>query len=344
MLCTLEDMRMLPKEIVRRCIRHQNPVRLGFDFLDPDFRDIRYVACPPLKPPADGKFSDWGNHASLSKASGFHGETRLDTWGNVYGRLGGRTKGECVLGALQNGWEALSDYTFPVIDERNDWYDHDAHTTGHYLLCGLPTGVFSTLRDVRRIDNALMDVLEEPEMVSEFVGRVTDLTIRLIQLLAGRADGVMMADDWGTQSAPLINPEAFQRLFMPHYKRIADTCHALDIDFMLHSCGYVLPLVHHMLDAGIDVLQFDQPELVGSSVWADQFGRRAAFYMPVDIQKILPTGDRRLIEETALSMATRFKACGGSLIAKDYPSLDDINVHPDWAKWARDIIVENAWL
>ena len=114
------------------------------------------------------------------------------------------------------------------------------------------------------------------------------------------------------------------------------------MDLILHSCGYVLPLMEDMLDAGIDAFQFDQIEAVGSAFWAENYGRRAAFHSPVDIQKIMPTGDRELIEATALGMAEAFKKAGGSLIAKDYPAWGDINVEPEWADWARNIIVAHS--
>jgi hypothetical protein len=41
-------------------------------------------------------------------------------------------------------------------------------------------------------------------------------------------------------------------------------------------------------------------------------------------------------------MCDVFRACGGSLIAKDYPTWEDIEVLPEWAEWARQVIVEHS--
>jgi len=112
--------------------------------------------------------------------------------------------------------------------------------------------------------------------------------------------------------------------------------------FFMHSCGKVYADVPDLIDAGVDVFQFDQPELTGSEVWAREFGRKAVFYCPVDIQKIMATGDKALIEKTALTMTECFKKAGGSLIAKDYPSWGDINVKDEWAAWARKVFIDNA--
>lgn len=337
---------MTSREIIRRIIRHAGPPRLGFDFMAPEYQDIAHVRGIALVPARGEAYAQWGDYPELSQRSGFHGQTRLDAWGNVYGRLAGRTKGECVLGALQRDWALLADHAFPTLEAEPEKREPSGEgARDKYALVGLPTAVFSVLRDMRRIDNALMDTLEEPESVCDLLDRVTDLTVEIVRRLGARGvDGVMMADDWGTQKAPLISPRTFRELFKPYYRRIADACHAQDMDFMLHSCGFVLPLVPDMLDAGIDVLQFDQPEAAGSELWAREYGAKAAFYCPVDIQKVLPTGDRALIERTARAMADSFRACGGSLIAKDYPTLPDIGVKEEWAIWARDAIVERAWL
>ena len=93
-----------------------------------------------------------------------------------------------------------------------------------------------------------------------------------------------------------------------------------------------------LIDAGIDVFQFDQPDAYPAEVLAAEFAPRVTFHSPVDIQKILPTGDRELIERRAKEMCELFRAAGGGWIAKDYPSYGDIGVDPAWAKWAQNVI------
>jgi hypothetical protein len=43
-------------------------------------------------------------------------------------------------------------------------------------------------------------------------------------------------------------------------------------------------------------------------------------------------------------MCDLFRAAGGGWIAKDYPTYNDIDVDPAWAKWAEDIIIANSGL
>ncbi|MDR0450659.1 MAG: hypothetical protein LBH26_05290, partial [Treponema sp.] len=125
-------------------------------------------------------------------------------------------------------------------------------------------------------------------------------------------------------------------------KKLADEVHNRNMKFFMHSCGCVHDIVADLIDAGVDVFQFDQPELSGSRVWSEEFGKKAVFYCPVDIQKIMATGNEALIKEGALHMVNCFKKCGGSLIAMDYGNWQDINVLPEWQQWARETIIANA--
>ncbi len=336
---------MTSKEIVRRVIRRQNPPRIAWDFRNSEYRDIQGASPIRLVDREAGKYLEFGDYEELKKKAKFHGEVRMDAYGNIYGRLNGKTKGECVLGALEEDWALLDSYRFPEIDMAHveQVRAQNLQDSDKYVLSYLPAGVFSTLRDLRKMDNALMDTAAEPEMVEAYMQKFTPFIVKMVNLAADcHVDGVILCDDWGMQFSPFISPASFRELFKPVYRRIAEACHERDIDFLLHSCGFVLPLVDDMIDAGIDVFQFDQPEAAGSRLWAEKYSDRAAFYCPVDIQKIMPTGDRALIEKTALEMVGVFRKYGGALIAKDYPSWEDIDVKEEWAGWARDIMVANS--
>ena len=92
----------------------------------------------------------------------------------------------------------------------------------------------------------------------------------------------------------------------------------------------------------VDVFQFDQPTLYDMPKLAATLReRRAALCSPVDIQKILPTGNRALIEAGAREMYDIFE---GGLICKNYLDLPGIGVRPEWDQWAYEAICERAGL
>lgn len=101
--------------------------------------------------------------------------------------------------------------------------------------------------------------------------------------------------------------------------------------------------MNDLIEAGIDVFQFDQMEIYGSLKLANEFGNKTTFLSPVDIQKILPSGDRVFIEGKTFEVINNFKTiCKGSLIVKDYPDYEGVGVKEEWADFARDIVLNNS--
>lgn len=96
------------------------------------------------------------------------------------------------------------------------------------------------------------------------------------------------------------------------------------------------------MEAGVDVFQFDQPALYDmKELSLLMIERKAALWSPVDIQKILPTGDRFGIEHGAGEMYEIFE---GHLICKNYPDLVGIGVNPEWDRWAYEALCKKAGL
>ena len=62
-------------------------------------------------------------------------------------------------------------------------------------------------------------------------------------------------------------------------------------------------------------------------------------FAPCDIQKILPTGDRALIERESRRLVETFR---GGFIAKNYPDLNGIGVKPEWDQWAYEEFVRTG--
>ncbi len=331
---------MTSKEIIKRIIAHDAPPRFGYGFLNNS--DIKNVRTRHLINLPENPYDKWGKYPELEKLTGFRGETRRDHYGNIYGRFDGKTKGECIRGAIQD-WDDY-EFSFPDFDPnyREKLLEMELDKDEKFIIT-TGTAIFSTLRDARLISNALMDTIECPETVAEFVDSIVEHEKKVISSIAGcGVDGWIIYDDLGTQISTFFSPATFREIFKPAYKKLADAVHEAGMAMFLHSCGYNYAFMEDMIDAGIDVYQFDQPDAYPTEVLAKEFAHRAVFYSPVDIQKVLPTGDRELIEKRAAEMCELFRAAGGGWIAKDYPSYSDIGIELEWAGWAQAVIEKNS--
>lgn len=333
---------MKSKEIIKRIVAHDAPPRFGFDFHT--LSDFYYVASRRDINIPDNPYDAWGKYPKLEALTGFHGETRRDFYGNIYGRFEGKTKGECIRGVIQD-WEDY-EFSFPEFDPNYGQTVLQQNYAAHekFVVAG-GISLFSTLRDARLLTNALMDTIEYPELVAEFLDRLAEHEASVIRSIAGCGiDGWMICDDMGMQGTTFISPKSFHDLLKPAYQKLANAVHEAGMTMIMHSCGYNYGFMEDLIDAGVDVFQFDQPDAYPAEVLAKEFAHRVTFYSPVDIQKVLPTGDRDLIENRALEMCRMFREAGGGWIAKDYPSYEDIGVEKEWAGWAQAVIMENSAL
>jgi len=134
-----------------------------------------------------------------------------------------------------------------------------------------------------------------------------------------------------------MSPAMWRDIFAPLYERLTGSAHKHGMKVIQHSCGYNWELIDDLCAAGIDCLQFDQPAVYDEEALAAKLKKHGvALFSPCDIQKVLPTGNRKLIERETERLVLNFR---GGFIAKNYGDLHGIGVSPEWDRWAYDTFV-----
>jgi len=312
-----------PREIILANIEHKNPPRPGLTFDRGRINDMLGVGLIP--------------HGYQQRR---WTEGRLeyydDEWGNLWVRMvGGSLKGEIFKPAIED-WRQLADlrppdYTHPdCAAHMNAIF---AMPTDKFKLAHIGGWIFDNARYLRKMEVYFADMALYPDELHRLhaiVARVYEQKIHL----AGQAgaDGIMIGEDMGTQTGLLFSPKMFRFYFKEMYARLFSIAHDYGMKVLMHSCGQNWAIVPDLLEAGVDVFQFDQPALYDMPKLAALLReRKAALWSPVDIQKILPTGDRQLIEVGARQMIDLFE---GGLICKNYGDLAGIGVKEEWDMWA----------
>lgn len=267
-----------------------------------------------------------------------------DEWGNLWVRMvDGSVKGEIFRPAIVD-WHQLPDlrppdYTHP--DCAAGMNALFSQPTDKFKLAGIGGWIFDNARYLRKMEVYFADMALYPEEVRRMHNVVAQVYEQKIHL-AGRAgaDGIVIGEDMGTQTGLLFSPKMFRFYFKEMYTRLLGIAHEYGMRVFMHSCGQNWAIVPDLLDAGVDVFQFDQPALYDMPKLAALLReRKAALWSPVDIQKILPTGDRTVIEAGARDMVEIFE---GGLICKNYPDLPGIGVREEWDDWAYNAICERV--
>lgn len=310
-------------EIVRRAIEFDEPPRIPYSFMEPlesDFVELAAVV------PATGRL----NMYAIPK-----GELGFDEWG-VGWRGTGRGWGHadvCPLADLS----ALGSYQFPELITEEQMSLVQLMTTagtaaGKYIVGGDPIGAYERLRSLMGFENLMVAMYTDRERFEMLLDTLTDLTIDVVHTYAaiGGVHGFMSWDDWGLQTNLQIRPAYWREMFKPRYARVIQACHTAKLHYILHSCGFIWEIIPDLIEIGLDVLQLDQPRLMGSERLAAAFGGKVCFWNCVDIQ--WSTSNEATTEAVLREpshMVEQFRPFKGGFIARQYPQPRDIGMPPE---------------
>ena len=312
-------------ELIARTLNYEHPERIAHSFKPSDFA---HASCT-----IESHATDW------TKVDGERWE-RTDEWGNTWSRIDPTSKGEVSRGVIQD-WDDLDSYTFPAVDREEDYRRVRRvreEEPEQWLIGHLPGFTFNIARKMRRFEQYLMDIMLERDHIRVLHNRIDDVLAAMIaQYAKAGVDCVMFPEDWGTQKGTLISPKLWREEFYPRFCRLCDVAHTAGIKVFMHSCGQIEPIVPGLIDAGIDLLQFDQPDLHGIDTLAGrQEGAKITFWCPVDIQMTLQTRDRAVIEAKVQEMLDKLWRGRGGFVAGYYSDNASIGLDPKWQRIASE--------
>lgn len=320
---------MNSKEIILANINHDDPPRPGLDF---DRNRISDFLFAELKP---------HNYHQKRWIEGDR-EYYDDEWGNIWHRMAvGSQKGEIFQSFIKD-WDDLDhlhapDYSHPdCAKEMNALFNQQ---TDKFKLVFLGGWIFDNARYIRDMGNYFLDMAANPDKLNRLHSIISDVYEEKIHL-AGKngADGIFIAEDLGTQTGLFFSPKMFRNYFKSDYARLFSLAHDYGLKVFMHSCGKNWAILPDLLEIGVDAFQFDQPTVYNMSELSDLLKKhKAALFSPIDIQKILPTGNRSIIEAGAKKIFEIFK---GGLIFKNYLDLPGIGVKEEWDDWGYNTICE----
>ena len=118
--------------------------------------------------------------------------------------------------------------------------------------------VFEMMHPVCGHEFMLIGMADDPDWVRDMASTYSDLTIALMEILfaeEGKPDGIWFYEDMGFKQRPFMSPQMYREIIQPAHKKTIDYVHALGLPVIMHSCGFIEPLLPGMVEAGIDCLQ-----------------------------------------------------------------------------------------
>lgn len=178
------------------------------------------------------------------------------------------------------------------------------------------SSLFERMITLMGFENAAMSFIEDPDSTHDFIRRLQDYNIDLIEHVKKylHADIIVMSDDWSSQKAPFFSTGIAEEFLAPHVQALAQRTHELGMHFMHHCCGNSSAFVPIMIDEGVDWWQYNY-EAVKDNIreTIEKYGDRILFDGYPGYVKPLPDDDeefkeesRRLYHELAHTMHSSF--------------------------------------
>jgi uroporphyrinogen decarboxylase len=164
---------------------------------------------------------------------------------------------------------------------------------------------------LRGTENLLIDTFMESDEFYKLCEIVENYYTTYLDLwLETDVDGIVFADDWGTQISLLIDPESWRRLFKPIYKRLFEKAKSAGKFVFMHSDGYILDLYDDFIELGVDAIN-SQVWCMGLDKVAAKCNGRITNWGEICRQNILPFGTPEDVQNAINQMKKHLWVNGG---------------------------------
>ena len=168
---------------------------------------------------------------------------------------------------------------------------------------------FEQLQQLCGMENFLIDIATESKTFYRLLDDMLDFNLRWIEKWTNlEYDGLHFADDWGGQTALIIKPETWRRIFKPRYAEMFKRVRERGMAVWYHTDGQVRDILGDLIEIGVQVINC-QVRVVGHEWIARNARGRVAFRTDIDRQWVMPFGSKSEVQE---EVHRTFEVCGVS--------------------------------
>src|SRR4030042_1031485 len=123
-----------------------------------------------------------------------------------------------------------------------------------HSVLGWVEGPMAEYGDLRGGENAMLDLIDEPEIFVE-AGEV--IVENAIAFAVAQIEAARVLVGVGDSAASLISPAMYAELVMPLERKLIAALHEAGGTAKLHVCGNISNIVEYMVDSGTEVIDVD---------------------------------------------------------------------------------------
>lgn len=219
-----------PRENLLRAFRHEKPL-----WMPHQYRSTQFALCPAnqdMPRSMSSATDDWfGVQYEFSEAFG--------TPTPIPGMLNDITEWREKV-----KWPDMDDYDW---DQGVDKFQRKENLA---LATPYGNGLFERMHMFIDFENALVDLLMEPEECKNFFMALADYKIEIFNRMYERYkfDYVIYNDDWGTANDAFFSVDTMKELLYEPTKKIFDAIHEKGVMIQFHNCGKIDRFIPYIVE------------------------------------------------------------------------------------------------
>ena len=218
-------------------------------------------------------------------------------------------------------------------------------------FCGIAdrntAGLTENSLRIRGYENWFLDTMMDPQGVEGLLDIIVEDKIRYWDAVVNWAtetgnekkiNVVSEADDLGSQSTTILDPDVLRQLVIPRLKVIFSHVKKRlpHVKIFLHSCGAIREIIPDLIEAGVDILNPVQFTATGMGLveLKRDFGDTITFWGGgIDTQSTLNNGSPQMVADEVKKIIDIMAPGGGFVFAPVHNVQEDVSPENFWAMW-----------
>ena len=179
------------------------------------------------------------------------------------------------------------------------------------------------------MEQTLINFATDHEPTIEYVNRVKNMELAVLEKIIvsakGRVDFLWMGEDLGTQIAPMISLDLYNKVLRPIHQKFIDLAKSYNLPVMVHTCGCSSWIYEEFIKMGVTGVDTLQPEAVDMSpeYLVKHFGGRLAFHGSISTAGPLAYGTPEDVEKNVKETCDIYRDTLGYMIAPTHSIQDN---------------------
>ena len=197
-----------------------------------------------------------------------------------------------------------------------------ASLNNEFFALGIPRGhTLLRAQDLRGYENLIFDMADDKPEFVKLLAMIETFNVSLIKRFAElKPDAIMIPEDLGMQTTPMVSPAMFKKYFKPIYKNMTAPIKQKGIIVHEHSDGFIIPLIDDLVECGGDVINL-QDLVNGIDELEKNVKGRMAIDLDIDRQSVTVNGSEKDIDDLIHQEVEKLSSPEGglSLIYQPWP-------------------------